>query len=103
MSTLANDVRNESQRGLLIRILADWQMEWIPFTELRIQAMRRAGYALTESQVQFHLSYLTQNGYAEVKQLRAGRADIELTAVRATPKAVDMLEGRSAPDPAIGL
>ena len=103
MNTLADDVRNESQRGLLVRILTEWQMEWLPFTELRIQAMRRAGYPLTESQVQYHLNYLAHNGYAEVKQLRAGRAEIELTAVRATPKAVDLLEGRIAPDPAIGL
>jgi hypothetical protein len=103
MSSLTEDVRNESQRGLLLRILADWQMEWMPFSELRLQAMRRAGYPVEESRVRYHLNYLIQNGYAELKHLRAGRADIELTAVRATPKAVDLVEGRIAPDPAIGL
>jgi hypothetical protein len=91
------------QRGLILNVLLDWKLEWIPYTELRVQTMRRAGYYMTDEDLQFHLNYLTGNGYVEAKRLRAGRAEIELTAVRATPKAVDLREGRIEPDPGIGF
>ena len=103
MNTLASDVKNESERGAIVKILVDWNMEWMPFHELRIQLASRLGYRLGENQIQFHLNYLKHGGYAEVKQLRAGRAEIDLTAVRGTAKAVDLLEGRVEPDSGIGF
>ncbi|HEV2177372.1 MAG TPA: hypothetical protein VGW33_09245 [Terriglobia bacterium] len=103
MNSLMNDVQHEAQRGLMLRILVDWHLEWMPFNELRVQMMRRTGDTVTDERLKFHLAYLTQNQYAETKQLRAGRAEIELTAVRGTPKAVDLLEGRLAPDAGIAL
>lgn len=103
MNALTSDVKHEAERGVMVKILVDWSLEWMPFYELRLQLARRLGYHLSESQIQFHLNYLTQGGYAEIKQLRAGRAELELTAVRATVKAADLLEGRAQPDPGIGL
>ena len=103
MDALTSDVKHEAERGVMVKILVDWSLEWMPFYELRVQLMRRLGYRLSESQIQFHLNYLVQGAYAETKQLRAGRADLELTAVRATTKAVDLIEGRVAPDPGIGF
>ncbi len=103
MSSLTKEIQHESQRGLILSILVDWQLEWMPFNELRVQMMRRTGAPVSDEQVKFHLNYLTQNQYAEIKQLRAGRAEIELTAVRATAKALDLKEGRLAPDPGIAF
>jgi hypothetical protein len=102
MTTLGKQVQREAQRGLVLRILVDWRLEWMPFGELRLQFLRRAGYALSDEELQFHLNYLSRAGYVETKQLRAARAGLELTAVRATPKAVDMVEGRMPDDPALG-
>jgi len=102
MDTTTSDIKNEAERGTMLKILADWDLEWIPFQLLGVQMMRRLGYPLQESQIQFHLNYLVQTGYAETKLLRSGRADLELTAVRATAKAVDLREGRLAADPGIG-
>ena len=103
MSSLIDEIRHESQRGLILSILVDWQMEWMPLRELRAQMMRRLGDEVEESQVKFHLRYLEQNGYAEMKQLRAGRAEFDLTTVRATPRAVDLKEGRIAPDAGVAF
>ena len=103
MNTLTSEVRHEAERGVMVRILVDWNLEWMPFHELRMQMMGRLGYRLADDQIRFQLNYLLQGGYAETKHLRAGRADLELTTVRGTSKAVDLLEGRLAPDPGIGL
>jgi hypothetical protein len=103
MNTLTSDVKHEAERGVMVKILVDWNLEWMPFHELRMQMMSRLGYRLADNQIQFQLNYLLQGGYAETRQLRAGRAELELTAVRGTARAVDLLEGRLAPDPGIGF
>lgn len=103
MDTLTSEVKHEAERGVMLKILVGWNLEWMPFHELRMQMISRLGYRLTDSQIQFQLNYLLQGGYAETKLLRAGRAELELTAVRGTAKAVDLLEGRTAPDLGIGL
>ncbi|HUI43134.1 MAG TPA: hypothetical protein VL523_14320 [Terriglobia bacterium] len=103
MSALTDEVKHEAERGLIVKVLVDWNMEYMPLHELRIQLTRRLGYRLADETMQLHLNYLAQGGYAEVKLLRAGRADLELTAVRATAQAVDLLEGRVAPNAGIGL
>jgi len=87
----------------MLRILVDWGLEWMPYHELRVQLANRLGYRIPDSELKFQLNYLAQGGYAETKQLRAGRSDIELLAVRGTTKAVDLIEGRVAPDPGIGV
>jgi hypothetical protein len=103
MSALTDEVKHEAERGLMVKVLVDWNLEWMPFHELRMQLTRRLGYRPLDSTMQLHLNYLREGGYAEVKQLRAGRTELELTAIRATAKAVDLLEGRAAPDAGIGL
>ena len=102
MDTLTSDVRNEAERGVIVKILVDWNLEWLPFHELRMQMMSRLGYRLDDNQLRFQLNYLRNGGYAESKQLRSGRADLEMTVVRGTSRAVDLVEGR-ATDAGIGL
>jgi len=103
MKNLSKQVQEEAQRGLIVRILVEWRLEWMPFGELRLQILRRAGYPVSDELLQFHLNYLSRSGYVETKQLRAVQAGLELTAVRATPKAVDLVEGRIPDDPAVAL
>jgi hypothetical protein len=103
MESLTEDVKHEAERGVMVRVLVGWSLEWMPFHELRAQLSTRLGYRMAESEFKFQLNYLVQGGYAETKQLRAGRADIELLAIRATVKAVDLLEGRVPPDTGIAL
>jgi hypothetical protein len=86
-----------------VQILVEWSLEWMPFGELRVQMLRRAGYPITDEALEFHLNYLSRAGYVETKQLRAARAGLELTAVRATPKAVDLVDGRISDDPGVAL
>ena len=102
MATLPKQAQQEAQRGLIVKVLADWQLEWMPSSELQLQFLRRAGYRLADTKLEFHLKYLSAAGYLETKQLRAAHAGLELTAVRATTKAVDWVEGRIPPDPALG-
>ena len=103
MATLKQEIRNEVERGIIVQTLVDWQMEWIPFREVKLQLIRQAGYMVEDEKLKFQLDYLEHRGYCEVKVLRAGRANIELTAVRATPKAIDLAEGRIAADPSVAL
>ncbi len=103
MSSVSKQVRHEAQRGLIVRVLVEWRLEWMPFGELRLQLLRRTGTRVDDEELQGHLNYLTQAGYAETKRLRAALAELELTAVRGTAKAVDLVEGRLPPDPALGL
>jgi len=103
MPEYANEVQTEAQRGLLLKVLVSWRMERLPFSEMRIQMLRRLGYNIADEQLQFHLKYLEGAGYAQVERLRAGRADYELTTVRATPKGVDLVEGRLRPDDGVAF
>ncbi len=103
MKNLSKDIQQEAQRGQIVRILVEWHLEWMPFTELRLQLLRRSGYYVSDEDLQFHVNYLARTGYVEMKLLRAARAGIEMTAVRATPKAVDLIDGRLAEDPGVGL
>lgn len=103
MGSLSEDVRHESERGELLKVLVDWGLEWVPFYELRSQMESRTGRRLTDGQLQFHLNYLEHSGFAQRRLLRSGRADIELLVVRGTPKAVDLVTQVSAPEPGIAL
>jgi len=103
MDSLTNDVKHESERGELLKILVDWGLDWVPFYELRSQIQSRTGRRLTDAQLQFHVNYLERSGYAERKLLRSGRADLELLVVRGTPKAADLVSQVSAPEPGIAL
>ncbi len=103
MSSLTKQVQQEFERGVILRILVNWQLEWMPFNELRLQVLRRTGYALADRELQFHLNYLSQAGYLEIKCLRAHQANFELSVVRATSRAVDLLEGRTPADAGIAL
>jgi hypothetical protein len=95
MAEITKDVSREYERGVMVKILVTWGLEWMPLHELRIQTMTRLGYSVSTDDLKFQLNYLSQAGYVESKTLRAGRADFELAVARATPKAVDLLEGRT--------
>ena len=103
MKNLGKQIQQEAQRGLIVRILVEWQLEWMPSSELRLQFLRRAGYPVSDDDLQFHLNYLSRAGYIETRQLRAARAGLEMTTVRATPKAVDLADGRIPEDPGVAL
>jgi hypothetical protein len=103
MPEFASQVQTEAQRGLLLKVLVSWRMEWLPFSEMRIHVLRRLGYEVSDDQLLFHMKYLEAAGYAELKRLRAGRADYELTTVRATTKGVDLVEGRLPPDDGVAF
>ena len=103
MKSASKQIAQEAQRGSIVQILVEWQMEWMPVGELRLHLLRRAGYQLTSEQLKFHLNYLVEKGYVKTKHLRAVRAGLEMTAVRATAKAVDVTEGRIAGHAGVGL
>ena len=103
MAPLKQEIRNEAERGIIVQTLVDWELEWMPFREVKIQLIRRVGYMVNETQVEYHLQYLERTGYAETKTLRAKPLGFELKAVRGTAKAVDLVEGRAAPDPGVAF
>jgi len=103
MKNTSKQIQQEAQRGSIVQILVEWRMEWMPVGELRLHLLRRAGYQLSDEELQFHLNYLHTKGYVESKQLRAARAGLEMTAVRATAKGVDLAEGRLAEETGVGL
>jgi hypothetical protein len=103
MDSLTRDVKHESERGEILKVLVDWGLDWIPVYELRTQIQSRTGRRLTDGQLQFHLNYLEQGGYAERKLLRSGRADLELAVVRGTPKTADLLAKLAPDEPGIAL
>jgi hypothetical protein len=103
MPALIDDVRHEVQRGVILIILTHRALEWVPFTELRAQLARGQGYPLSENELWFHLRYLENRGCVETRRTRPGRVDVSLMQVRATPKAVDLLDGRIEADPGIAF
>lgn len=103
MGSLTEDVKHESERGELLKVLVDWGLEWMPFYELRTQLQSRTDRRLADDQMKFHLNYLEHRGYAERKVLRAGVADLELLVVRATSKAADLVSHVIAPDPGVAV
>lgn len=103
MSEQTETTMREAQRGMILRILILRDLDWVIFSELHVQLVRGQGQNITAETLGFHLKYLEGKGYAEMRRLKAGRARIELTAVRATPKAVDLLDGRIAEDPGVAF
>jgi hypothetical protein len=101
--TLTDDVRHEVQRGVILMILTHRGLEWVPFSELKVQLARGQGYALTDQELWFHLRYLAGRSYVETRSTRPGRSDLSLTQARGTPKAVDLLDGRIPSDPGIAF
>jgi len=103
MGTLTEDVRHEVQRGVILMILTHRALDWVSFSELRVQLARGQGYPLTDGTLWFHVRYLASRGYVETRSTRPGRNDLSLTQVRATPKAVDLLDGRVEADPGVAF
>jgi hypothetical protein len=103
MDSLTKDVKHESERGEMLKVLVDWGLEWMPFYELRNQIQSRTDRRLSDEQLKFQLNYLEQRGYAERKLLRAGVADLELLVVRATSKAADLVAHVIGPDAGVAL
>ncbi|HEV2425870.1 MAG TPA: hypothetical protein VGZ29_13660 [Terriglobia bacterium] len=103
MGSVTEDVKHESERGELLKVLVDWGLEWMPFYELRTQFQSRTDRRLTDAELKFQLNYLEQRGYAERKMLRAGLADLELLVVRATTKAADLLTHVIPADPGVAF
>lgn len=103
MGALVEDVRQEVLRGVILTILAHRNLEWVPFPELRIQAARRYGYSLTDSDLWFQLRYLAGRAYVETRNARPGRSDLSLLQVRAMSKAADLVDGRLEADPGVAI
>jgi len=103
MDSLSSDVKHESERGELLKVLVDWGLDWMPFYELRTQFQSRTDRRLTDDELKFQLNYLEQRGYTERKLLRAGLADLQLLVVRATSKAADLVSQVIPPDPGVAL
>jgi hypothetical protein len=101
MRDLTDDIRHETQRGVILMILIRRGLDWVPFGELRQQLSRGQGYPLADEELYFQLLYLADpaRGYVEVKPLRSGRPqEREQLRVRATAKAVDLIDGRIPAD-----
>jgi hypothetical protein len=104
MRDLKDDIRHETQRGVILMVLIRRGLDWVPFGELRQQLLRGQGYPLTDEELYFQLLYLADpaRGYVEVKPLRSGRLqEPEQLRVRATAKAVDLIDGRIPADEGI--
>lgn len=106
MGTLSDDIRHETQRGVILMILVQHNLEWVSFGELKQQLLRGQGYPLTDEELRFQLQYLADpaRSYVEMKPLRPGRPEeFEHSQVRATAKAVDLLDGRIPTDQGVAF
>jgi hypothetical protein len=103
MVDIAESIRHEVQRGVILLILAHGNMEWVMLTELKMQLARGQGYPMTEEDLWFHLRYLEGRGYLETRGTRPGRTDFALMRARAMPKTIDLLDQRIEPDPGIAF
>jgi len=106
MGNLADDIRHETQRGVILMVLIRRNLDWVPFGELKQQLLRGQGYPLTDDELRFQLLYLADpaRGYIETMPLRAGRPEeLEQLQVRATAKAVDLIDGRIAADQGVAF
>ena len=101
MAAFTDDVRHEVQRGVILMILEHRNLDWVPLNGVKQHLAQGQGYPLTESELWFHVRYLMSPGrnYTETRDTRPGRVDLSLTQVRATSRAVDLLEGRLDPIP----
>jgi hypothetical protein len=102
MANFNEDVKHESQRGVMLLTLIYRGLDWVPFPELRKQ-MARQGYPLADDELQFHLNYLAGGEYVEMETLRAGRGAVEMKRLRATKRAVDLHDGRIPADPGVAF
>ncbi len=106
MGVLTDDIRHETQRGVILMILIKRNLDWVPFGELKQQLLRGQGYPLTDDELRFHLTYLADpaRSYIETKPLRLGRPEeMEQLQVRATAKAVDLVDGRIPADQGVAF
>jgi len=97
MNTLHDDIRHERERGLILEVLIKAELRPIPFRLLHSIVVAQ-GFPIEAEGLDFHLTYLKDTGYIEIKNLRDGRVDVQMKIVRATRKAVDLRDGRIAAD-----
>lgn len=100
MPSLFSDIRHERERGLILTILIEAQLRPMPFALLQSHIIAQ-GFPVEVQGLEFHLNYLKDGGYVEVKDLREGRIELQMKVVRATRRAVDLRDGRIAADPGI--
>lgn len=98
MSDPVDALQHERLRGVILEFLIIRSLDWVPFTELHYQIVTGQGYQVTADGLRYELRYLVDKELVELKILRAKRAGIELMAVRAKAKAVDLFEGSSGED-----
>ena len=105
MNSLTLEIRDEIVRGVILSVLIRHRLEWVTFRNLWVQVQRGQGFPLEESELKFHLNYLSDSarGYLENKPMRAGRGGTEFSFVRATAKAVDLHDGRLPLDPGVAF
>ncbi|HKS97133.1 MAG TPA: hypothetical protein VJV74_13500 [Terriglobia bacterium] len=105
MDRLNDEIHDEILRGVILSVLIKRQLDWMTFNGLKVQVQRGQGCPLDDAELRFHLAYLSDSarGYVELKPLRAGHTGAESSLVRATAKAVDLHDGRIAPDPGVAF
>jgi repressor of nif and glnA expression len=97
MNRLVDDITHEQERGVILTVLILKDLEDFPVKSLRGQ-LAAQGFPVDARTLTFHLNYLEERGYVLRSRLRSGRAEVEVQMVRATTKAVDLHDGRIAPD-----
>lgn len=105
MDRLNDEVHDEILRGVILSVLIKHHLDWITFNSLKLQVQRGQGYPIGESELRFHLAYLSDSAraYVELKPSRPGHTEVESSFVRATAKAVDLSDGRIARDPGVAF
>lgn len=100
MTRLTDDIRHERERGLIIEVLIEAKLKFIPLY-LLVSMMEGQDWPLGEGDpakaledLNFQLTYLADLGLVERRNPREGKLKLDIQLVRATGKAVDVKDGR---------
>ena len=107
MGLWSDDHEDEIVRGVILSILIQHKLEWVPFDTLRLHLVRGQGCLLPDDRLLFHLGYLsdTTRAYVETRTAPRGHPAVRDTFafLRATAKAVDLRDGHIPADPGVIL
>jgi len=111
--TDAERVQKAIERGEILRVLKEGFTEALMSTRVLRGALDMLGISLSMEDLAFHLTYLSQQGYVEMKRVRdlpGFRSDRALPSwekpdtikfARLAPKGLQLLDGLIAEDPSV--
>jgi DNA-binding transcriptional ArsR family regulator len=113
--TEAETARHAQVRGEIIRVLKEEYGGDMMTVRVLLRALDALGWSLSQEDIEFHLQYLADQGYVEVRRVRdttgyrkdrvlqRGVKPATMVFARLLPRGIQLMDGLLAEDPSVAF